>query len=188
MVSGILIVAASPTAGEEMAEILKGLPYKIDVTCELEEARQALVEKNFDVVIFNNNFIAESAKLAGNIISGNKSSVIFVSPEKLYERICEKGLEHGFIVLTRPLSKSLFLQAVNLAAVTAARLEILKVKNKSLQEKLTELRLVDRAKCVLMQYLKMTEKDAHRYIEKQAMDRRSEKIVIAENILKTYED
>ncbi|MBO5438043.1 MAG: ANTAR domain-containing protein, partial [Thermoguttaceae bacterium] len=33
----------------------------------------------------------------------------------------------------------------------------------------------DRAKCVLIEYLNMTEADAHRYIEKQAMDLRRSK-------------
>ncbi len=185
---GLLIIAGSPAAGGEMADILKGLPFKVTVSCDLEDARQILVEKDFDAVIFNNNSIAESGKLAGEIISGTMSSVIFVVPEKLYDKICAKGLEHGFITLCRPLSKNMFLQAVNLAAVTAGKLGLLREKNKRLQDKLAEVRLVDRAKCVLMQYLKMTEGEAHRYIEKQAMDRRSEKGAIAENILKTYED
>ena len=47
--------------------------------------------------------------------------------------------------------------------------------------------MIDRAKCILIQYLNMTEAEAHRYIEKQAMDMRSTKRVIAEGILRTYE-
>ena len=50
-----------------------------------------------------------------------------------------------------------------------------------------EVRLVARAKCILMQYLNMTEAQAHRYIEKQAMDMRLSRLNVAENILKTYE-
>ena len=50
-----------------------------------------------------------------------------------------------------------------------------------------EIRLVDRAKCALIQYLGMSEATAHRYIEKQAMDLRKTKVQIAEGILKTYE-
>ena len=56
-----------------------------------------------------------------------------------------------------------------------------------LQKKIEEIRLVDRAKCVLIQYLNMTEAEAHRYIEKQAMDMRKTKKTIAENILNTYD-
>jgi response regulator NasT len=36
--------------------------------------------------------------------------------------------------------------------------------------------------------MKMSEKEAHRYIEKEAMDMRMPKRAIAEGILKTYEN
>ena len=39
----------------------------------------------------------------------------------------------------------------------------------------------------LIQYLSMTESQAHRYIEKQAMDMRLPKRAVAESILNTYE-
>lgn len=66
-------------------------------------------------------------------------------------------------------------------------LDFLKFQNQKLQNKLEEIRLIDRAKCVLIQYLNMTEQQAHRYIEKQSMDLRQSRVVTAESILKTYE-
>ena len=59
-------------------------------------------------------------------------------------------------------------------------------KNASVEEKIEEIRIVNRAKCLLIEQLKMTESDAHRYIEKQAMDRCVTRRVIAENIILTY--
>ena len=49
-----------------------------------------------------------------------------------------------------------------------------------------DIRVVNKAKWFLIEQLKMTEQEAHRYIEKQAMDRCVTKRVIAENILPTY--
>ena len=60
-------------------------------------------------------------------------------------------------------------------------------RNLQLQEKIEEIRLVDRAKCALIQYLDMTEPQAHRYLEKQAMDMRCTRREIAEAVLRTYE-
>ncbi len=51
-----------------------------------------------------------------------------------------------------------------------------------------DVRLVGRAKCILMTHMHMREPEAHRYIEKQAMDRRTTRRAIAEGILKTYEN
>ena len=49
------------------------------------------------------------------------------------------------------------------------------------------MRLVDRAKCALIQYRQMTEPEAHKYIERQAMDTRQSRRRIAEDILQTFE-
>ena len=54
------------------------------------------------------------------------------------------------------------------------------------EEKMEEIRIINRAKWLLIEQLKMTENEAHRYIEKQAMDRCVTRRTVAENILSTY--
>ena len=56
----------------------------------------------------------------------------------------------------------------------------------SIEEKMEEIRIVNRAKWLLISELKMDEQGAHRYIEKQAMDRCISKRIVAEEIIKTY--
>lgn len=51
-----------------------------------------------------------------------------------------------------------------------------------------EKRVLLRAKKLLMDTLKLTEPEAHRYIEKRAMDLRVKKLEIAKGILKVYEN
>ena len=60
-------------------------------------------------------------------------------------------------------------------------------ENEKLKEKINDIRLIDRAKLTLIQYLKMSEEESHKYIEKQAMDLRITKVEVAKNILKIYE-
>ena len=55
-----------------------------------------------------------------------------------------------------------------------------------LKEKMEEIRLINRAKMLLMQNLSMTEENAHKYIEKEAMNRCVKKILIAEEVIKSY--
>ena len=66
------------------------------------------------------------------------------------------------------------------------RLRRIKKKTVSLEEKMEEIRLVNRAKWALIKSCHMTEENAHRYIQKQAMDLCLSKKETAENILKTY--
>ncbi len=49
-----------------------------------------------------------------------------------------------------------------------------------------EIRLVNRAKWLLISELHMSEPEAHRYIEKQAMDLCVRRRNVAEEIIKTY--
>ena len=61
-----------------------------------------------------------------------------------------------------------------------------KYKRALKEKKIEEIRLVNRAKWLLIECLGMKESDAHRYIEKQAMDLRISKSEMAENIIRTY--
>ena len=56
----------------------------------------------------------------------------------------------------------------------------------SLEWILEEIRLVNRAKWLLISELKMSEPDAHHYITHQAMDRCCAKRTVAEEIIRLY--
>ena len=89
--------------------------------------------------------------------------------------------------MARPLGKKSLRSALRFALIARDRLAHIRADNAQLRGELQETRLVDRAKCILIQYLNMSETQAHRYIEKQAMDMRISRLNVAENILKTYE-
>lgn len=131
-------------------------------------------------------------------------SVLIVSDEK-YSSLCDrlekagvKNIEYiqnlsqlsgenlkKFDAVLIPSQK--LIDSFKIPADNQKELDFLKFQNQKLQNKLEEIRLIDRAKCVLIQYLNMTEQQAHRYIEKQSMDLRQSRVVTAESILKTYE-
>lgn len=68
------------------------------------------------------------------------------------------------------------------------RLRTLRQYTSSLQRKLDDTRLVNRAKLLLMSRLNMSEAEAHRYIEKSAMDGCRKRREVAESIIRTYEE
>lgn len=63
----------------------------------------------------------------------------------------------------------------------------MEAKQATVEEKIEEIRLVNRAKWLLIECLGMTEPEAHHYIEKQSMDRRISKREVAETVIKTYQ-
>lgn len=56
----------------------------------------------------------------------------------------------------------------------------------ALDEKLNELKIISRAKILLMRQFSMSEAQAHRYIEKSAMDNGRTKKATAQGIIKAY--
>ena len=64
-----------------------------------------------------------------------------------------------------------------------SRLTGLRKENRRLQQRIENIRLVDRAKCLLIECCSMSEPEAHAYIEQQAMNQRRTKREIAEHII-----
>ena len=106
--------------------------------------------------------------------------------KELYDGVRDKTAEHGVYTLAKPFSRPLITLALDWMASTRERLRKLEKKTLSVEEKMEEIRLVNRAKWLLIAELKMDEPLAHRYIEKQAMDRCISKREVAKEIIKTY--
>ena len=87
-----------------------------------------------------------------------------------------------------PIYRQFFFQSVKLVNAARRRMQGLQKENTGLKSKIEEIRMVDRAKCLLIQYQNLTEPQAHRFIEKQAMDRRLTRLDVARQILTTYEE
>lgn len=93
----------------------------------------------------------------------------------------------GIVFVEAAEGRKAFFAALSCAAKVSERLRAVRRENDRLKDTISDLKLIDRAKCALIQYLNMTEADAHRFIEKQAMNRRLSRREIALEILKAYE-
>ena len=81
----------------------------------------------------------------------------------------------------------MFAQAMGLLLASQAKVERCRAENERLRQKLEELRIVSRAKCLLVEYLHLTEEEAHKYLERIAMEERKNRRSVAEEILREYE-
>ncbi len=96
--------------------------------------------------------------------------------------------QSGVLVLPNDAPESLIVQTIRLLAAVRIQLEQMQHKTEKLEAKVADIRIINRAKLLLVQHLQMTEMEAHKYIEKQAMDTSMRRRTIAENIIRTYED
>ena len=89
-------------------------------------------------------------------------------------------------VLPKPTTVGAVSQGLDWMRSVRERLRKNERKTVDIQEKMEEIRLVNRAKWLLIEQLKMPEADAHRFIEKQAMNLGVSKRKMAENVIQMY--
>lgn len=184
-----LIASAGNNANEYLARHAAELGYTRPViVASGGEARRRLGDKDFEVVIINAPLPDEFGhELALHAVEKTHAGVLLLVKNGNAEQIGAKLQERGILVLGKPFSGPQFRQAMQIAASCYRRLDILRAENARLADKIAQLRLVDRAKCYLIEHKGYTEADAHRYIEKQAMDTRRSRGEIAMEILEENE-
>lgn len=186
----VLVVSTLEKNAAFFTEMLHSIScHKIVTVQTCGEARRLLLDQTFELCIINAPLRDESGEnLAQHISSTYASQVILVVREEFYEEITAMVEDCGVITVAKPLSRALFLSALRFAKASESKLRLMQTKNNQLTKKIQDIRIVDRAKCILISHLNMSEPEAHSYIEKQAMNTRTTKRVVAEGILKTYEN
>lgn len=187
-VYSVLVISAKENFNASLQSLLPESKYApVQIVSSVSLAKRVLLERSFDFVFINTPLPDDFGTRFAIEISGNKGTVILLLVRnEVYEEVCDKVTEYGILTLPKPASKQMVAHTLNFMAGIRERLRKLEKKSLSMEEKMKEIRLINRAKWVLIDELKMSEADAHRYIEKQAMDRCVSRREIAEEIISTY--
>ena len=184
----ILIVSASGQFDAIVKRSLKGFTT-IDAVKSGSLARRAVLEKEYDIMVVDFPLNDETGTdLVLDTAEKSKTSILIVVPKEVYEDVLEKVTDYGILVLPKPFPKGRVDKAVRFLAAVQTRSLKLEKKIISVEEKMEELRLVSRAKILLVEKKNMTEDEAHRYIGKAAMDNGVSRKRVAEKILEDMED
>lgn len=187
-VYSILIVSASDSFTSAFSELLSGARYQpVDIASNVSTAKRTLAEKAFDFVIINAPLPDDTGiRFAVDISTSKQTVVLLMVKSDIHADIHNRVAEYGVFTLPKPTSKSTMHHALSWLESARERLRQFEKKSLSLEDKMIEIRLVNKAKWLLISEQKMSEPDAHRYIEKQAMDRCVSRRAIAENVIKSY--
>lgn len=175
----VLIVSEKEETRSRLSALLATLPQvRVQAAVDAESAMSCAQGADPALVLIAAP-LDGTEKLCRGLLDNTYASVVL---------LCTKGTPpDGVIALADSIAPPQLLQLLQITLQSRRRFLGLRTENAALHNKLSELRLVNRAKCVLIQYLGIGEAQAHRYIEKQAMDRRMSRTEIAREILKTYE-
>ena len=181
----VLSVAAADKFHTSLRELLPNERYApVLGVCDASDARRRILEGGYDIVVISAPLPDEfGTRLAQHTAERSSAGVLLLVRSEHYSDIAAKATPYGILTLPKPTSPQMMLQCMELLCGTRERLRRMEQKSASIEDKMAEIRLVNRAKWQLIEARGMTEQDAHRYIEKQAMDRCVPKRVIAEEIL-----
>ena len=103
-----------------------------------------------------------------------------------YEAVWRFVQAAGICVMSWPAPQEVFRQTLRNLLLLKKSLRAMQEKTDQLQSQLQDMKRIQKAKSLLMNQLGMSEADAHRWIEKAAMDRCVKKREIAETIIRMY--
>lgn len=187
---GVLLVSSSEKSREGLAALLREASItQIHMANSGSQARRFLIQGQASVVVINTPLSDESGEAFALFATEQTSaSVIMLVKSERADEVAHQVEDEGILVVEKPMSRALFFQAIKLSMAAQRRMLGLQSENDRLQQKILEIRLVDRAKCLLIENQGMTESQAHRYVEKQAMDRRVTRREVAEQLIQSFED
>lgn len=182
----VLSVAAAEKFHTSLRELLPSGRYSpVHSASDAAEARRRLLESRYDIIVISAPLRDEfGTHLAQHFAENSGAGILLLVKPEYYSDVSAQVTPLGVLALSKPTSPQLMLQCMELLCGTRERLRRIEQKSASIEDKMAEIRLVNRAKWALIENRGMTEQDAHRYIEKQAMDRCVSKRVVAEEILR----
>ncbi|CBK74306.1 Response regulator with putative antiterminator output domain [Butyrivibrio fibrisolvens 16/4] len=147
-------------------------------------AKRAILDYDFEICIINGPIGGTSGEeLSIDIAEKNICQVILFVKAELLEEISAQVEDYGVITVSKPINRQLFWQALKLAKVAQRRINMAHKENVKLEKKLEDMKIISRAKILLMVEQNISEEEAHKLIEKQAMDRRMTRIEVAREIV-----
>ena len=184
----VLIVSAGEKFNTEMKALLPVNEFwPVKTAGSVSEARRMLVDQELDIVMINAPLPDDfGIALATDICDSTDTGVLLFVKNEIYDDIYYKVMEHGVVCISKPSSRQLVSQNLRVMCSTRERLRMMEQKRATVEEKIEEIRLVNRAKWLLIEKLDMDEAQAQRFIEKEAMDSRSSKRHVAESIIASY--
>lgn len=188
--SVLVVSAAAEGFNNALSSLLPKSHYDpVHIVSSISAAKRVLVERDFDYVIINSPMPDDiGTRFAVDTANSRGAVVLLLVRAEIYADVCDKVAEHGVFTLPKPTSKPMIAIALDWMSSAREKLRRLEKRTLSIEEKMKEIRIVNRAKWLLITKLKMDEPKAHRYIEKQAMDRCILRRQVAEEIIEKYSD
>lgn len=186
----VLLVASNDKNVEAMTNLLKRFGQDLSVSSftSSAKARRYLLDEEWDLVLINHPLLDDdAAELAIMATQYTNASIIFFCKEALVHEMEVLFYSKGIILVPKPVIPQLFSQSLSMALYLRDKIHSLERKNAKIEKKFEEEKVVTRAKLLLITKQGLSEKDAHKLIEKKAMNERITKLEVAKFFIRSLD-
>ena len=183
----VLIVSASEQFDTQMRALLPGTDYyPVHSAASVGQARRMLLETDYDLVLILTPLKDDfGSQLAVDICADSSAGTLLFVKSELFDGVSAKVAEYGVMLLPMPTSSPMVSQSLRMLCAQRERLRRMEAKQQSVEDKIEEIRLVNKAKWLLIEKRGFGEEQAQHFVEKQSMDQRITKRQAAEDIIRS---
>ena len=187
----ILIASSYDKMAKSITRALSDGRYRsLEVRHSQATASREIAERDYDVVIINTPLSdGLGVEFAIDISTKYRTGVIVIASSEIAEDIAEKVTDYGIIVIAKPASVKAVSRSTRLLCALLDKVRGADKKIQTLEDKMAQVRIINRAKWKLIEKNNLSEDEAHAYIGKLAMDRcisrgEAAKIILNQDIIK----
>lgn len=185
----VLVVSGGEKIFQYISELLPGAEYSPPLLAKsAAEAKRMLMINPVDIMVVDAPLPDEFGLNLCHSVADMSMGIMILVKAELLEKTSARAESDGILTLQKPNSRQNLYSALKLLTALSVRLQKMETKNRTLQDKMADIRAVNRAKWLLIEKLGMTESDAHYFIEKRAMDERISRREVAEDIIRSYDN
>ncbi len=183
-----LIVSSADSFHSAMTAMLPKASFQPVVNVKtVAQAQRAVAERSFDFVFINAPLNDDlGMRFSIDCSTSHKALVLLLVPNEIHGDVYARVAAHGVFTLMKPMNKQTMDNAIRWLLTAKRKLTGAEKKTTKMEDKMEEIRLVNKAKWLLISKEGLLEPEAHRYLEKEAMDRCVTKKAIALEIIKKY--
>lgn len=184
----VLVVSASGRLLQNLQPLLPPGEFDpVQSARSAAEAKRRLLERDFDLILINSPLPdGPSLDLAAGLCAETEAGVLLLTQAESYEEVTAQAQPSGVLTLYKPSSRQMVALTLHALCALRERLRKQSRRQQTVEEKIQELRLINRAKWLLIEARRLTEPEAHRALERLAMERRITKKQAAEQVIEEY--
>ena len=185
----ILIVSGSEQFASAVYSCLPEKKYiSVERRSDAGSARRWLLERYYDIVVINAPLPDENGlEFALDTAEESQAGILFVVPAAAFEDAQSRLIDRGILTIPKPASREQISRGIRFLMAVQVKIRRLEQKLTAAQEKMEEMRIVNKVKFMLVETRHMAEDEAHRLIGKLAMDNGISRRRAAERLLEEME-